>query len=113
MTDEPSFNRLPRSPCWLLGERQGQLGRARLNLRPKTAQGDHQGWKATSIKQSDGKQGWVLRPAQVQFLHYSDGKTPYYDRKFSQLIPFGVAQMDNGEVALIGPGPTRARSRNR
>ena len=68
----------------------------------KTAQGDHQGWKATSIKQSDGKQGWVLRPAQVQFLHYSDGKTPYYDRKFSQLIPFGVAQMDNGEVALIG-----------
>src|SRR4051794_33247789 len=56
---------------------------------PEAEHRDHQGWKPTWVKQADGKGGWVLRPAQMQFLHYSDGKMPYYDRKFKQLMPFG------------------------
>lgn len=54
------------------------------------------------MKQGDGHGGWVLRRAEIQFLHCGDGKTPYYDSKGQGLIPFGVAQMDNGEVALVG-----------
>lgn len=63
---------------------------------------DYLGWKPTWIKQANGKGGWLLHPAQIQFLDYGDGKTPYYDPKFHGLMPFGVEQMDNGELALIG-----------
>ena len=68
----------------------------------EAASSDHQGWKPAWIKQADGKSGWRLHSAQIQFLHYTDGKKPYYDGKFQQLIPFGVGQMDNHELALIG-----------
>ena len=63
---------------------------------------DHVGWKPTWIKQADGNGGWLLRPAQIQFLHYGDGKRPYDDHKSIHFIPFGVQQMDTGEIALIG-----------
>ena len=69
---------------------------------PKITKGNHEGWKPTWIKQSDGNKGWILRPAQVQFLPYSDGKTPYYNQKLNQLMPFGLVHMDNREIALLG-----------
>ena len=79
----------------------------------KAARGHHKGWKPTWIKQSDGKNGWILRPAQLQFLHYSDGKTSYRDNQFRQLMPFGVVQMENGEIALIGSWTDESRKGRR
>lgn len=72
------------------------------SLSGESSESDHRGWKPTWIKQADGKNGWVLRPAQIQFLHHGDGKLPYFDAKFMQFMPFGVQQMDNREIALIG-----------
>lgn len=60
------------------------------------------GWKPHWIKQGDGKGGWRCRPAEIQFLHAGDQKTPYFERKFPSFVPFGVEQMDNGEVILVG-----------
>ena len=68
----------------------------------EAASSDHQGWKPAWIKQADGNSRWMLHSAQIGFLHYTDRKTPYYDGKFLQLIPFGVEQMDNHEIALLG-----------
>lgn len=51
------------------------------------------GWKAHGIKEGDGQGGWTVRPAEYQILHHPDGLwTP----------PFGLAQMDNGEIILMG-----------
>ena len=60
------------------------------------------GWKPHWIKQGDGKGGWLCRPAQMQFLHAGDGKMSYMDRRFPGFVPFGVVQMDNGELVLVG-----------
>lgn len=62
----------------------------------------HLGFKPHWMKQADGKGGWVLRPAEIQLLHWDNGKLAYNDPKFKSFCPFGVAQMDNGEVVLIG-----------
>src|SRR4029450_4671677 len=69
---------------------------------PESTSTDHQGWKPAWIKQADGNSRWILHSAQIRFLDYTDGKTPYYDGKFLQLMPFGVERMDNHELALIG-----------
>ena len=53
----------------------------------EVAAADRKGWKPTWIKQADGKGGWMLHPAQIQFLHYGEGvsgKTHYHDSKFIQ-----------------------------
>src|SRR3954463_5473407 len=51
------------------------------------------GWKPLLIKQGDGKGGWTLKSAEYQFLHRSLGR---------YVFPFGIVQMDNGEILLIG-----------
>lgn len=49
-------------------------------------------WKPHTIKQGDGQGGWVQRPSEYRFLHHKPvGK---------YLFPFGVIQMDNGELLL-------------
>ena len=53
------------------------------------------------MRQRDGSGGWVLRPAEVQFIHHL-GTIPYYKKGFTWTCPFGVAQMDNGEIILVG-----------
>src|SRR6266849_2813626 len=43
------------------------------------------------VRRGDGKGRWTVHPAEIQFLH---GKTGL------GVKPFGIAQLDNGEVAL-------------
>src|SRR5258708_764295 len=49
------------------------------------------GWKPHLIKQGNGRGGWDLRAGECRFLHKPGGK---------YTMPFGLAQMDNGEVIL-------------
>ncbi len=49
--------------------------------------GFHKHW----MRRGDGKGGWLSRPAEIQFLHRTPG---------AGIKPFGIAQMDNGEVML-------------
>ena len=62
---------------------------------------NHLGWKPTWLHQRDGANGWTMGSAQVQFLHWDSG-VPYWHREFQILVPYGVAQMDNGEIILVG-----------
>ena len=50
-------------------------------------------WKEHTVRQSDGKGGYLCRPAQLQLMPRLDG---------CKVIPFGLATMDNGEIALMG-----------
>ena len=51
------------------------------------------GWKPHFIRQGDGEGGWLLKPAQCQILRY---------RERGLTLGFGLAQMDNGEIVLLG-----------
>ncbi len=51
------------------------------------------GWKPHLIRQDDGQGGWVLKPAECQILRYREQGTN---------LGYGLAQMDNGEVVLLG-----------
>ena len=62
-------------------------------LLTETASIQAQGWKPHCIKQGDGQGGWILREAQCQVLRY---------RERGWTAGFGVAQMGNGEVVLMG-----------
>lgn len=65
------------------------------DVAPKTiglVRGPELGMKPHSLRVGDGAGGWTWEPAEFRFLHAPD----------SMLMPFGLAQMDNGEVALIG-----------
>ncbi len=62
---------------------------------------DHLGWKPSCLLRRDGKGCWNLGQAQVQFLHWPS-KVPYWHPEFQLLVPYGVAQMDNGEIILVG-----------
>jgi hypothetical protein len=53
---------------------------------------DHLGWKPHFLKQGDGRGGWILRPAEIRFLHRSSGE---------YVMPFGITKMDNGEIILV------------
>ncbi len=55
--------------------------------------GEKLGWKEHFIRQGDGNGGWVVKPARYQILHHPQG---------GWCPPFGLAQMDNGEVVLVG-----------
>lgn len=55
------------------------------------AEDDHTGFRGHFVRKGDGKGGWVVQPAEIQFLHEKSG---------AGLKPFGIAQMDNGEVIL-------------
>lgn len=50
------------------------------------------GWQVHAIRQGDGKGGWIARPALRQVLKHPDA---------IHTMPFGLVQMDNGEVALL------------
>lgn len=63
-------------------------------------QPDHLGWKQGWVQQRDGKGGWTARSSQVQFLHWDD--IPYWSDEKQLVVPYGVAQMDNGEILLAG-----------
>ena len=49
------------------------------------------GWKPHPLKQGDGRGGWIVRPAEYNLLHRRTGR---------YLFPYGLAVMDNGEIAL-------------
>jgi hypothetical protein len=59
----------------------------------KPADEDRQplGWKPHVIRRGDGKGGWVVMAGRCRFLHKKEGK---------YVMPFGVVQMDNGDVIL-------------
>jgi len=61
---------------------------------------DYLGWKRGWSHQRDGKRGWRVHPAQVQFVHWDDLK--YWEPEKQVVVPYGVAQMDNGEIILVG-----------
>ena len=50
-------------------------------------------WRPHPIKQADGRGGWITRPAQIQTIKHPGGENTK---------PFGIAQMDNGEIVFIG-----------
>src|SRR4030095_4403854 len=58
-------------------------------LRPQEAQGE---WQKHSIRQGNGKGGWVSRPALRQVLKHPASQFT---------MPFGLVQMDNGEIAIL------------
>lgn len=58
---------------------------------PEAEPADFLGSKPHVVLQGNGRRGWIARAAEYRFLHKEGG----------QLIPFGVVQMDNGEVALV------------
>jgi hypothetical protein len=54
------------------------------------------GFKPHPIRQGDGNGGWIVRWGEVQPLRCGT------DINTNRLCPFGLAQMDNGEVAFVG-----------
>jgi len=55
--------------------------------------GPELGMKPHSLRVGDAAGGWTWQPAEFRFLHAA---------YVSSLAPFGMVQMDNGEVALLG-----------
>lgn len=49
-------------------------------------------WQEHHIRQGDGKGGWISRPAMRQVLKHPDSNFT---------MPFGLVQMDNGEIAIL------------
>ena len=70
------------------------------------------GWKPHAMRQRNGIDGWELRPAELRFLHYQDD-TSYMQHKAQWFCPFGVVQMDNGELVLAGSTDFSNASANR
>jgi hypothetical protein len=68
-----------------LGKR---LSAAKLGM----VKGDELGWKDHVVKVGNDRGGWSSKPADYRFLHAATGK---------YVFPFGVAQMDNGEIILL------------
>jgi len=50
------------------------------------------GFKEHPIRVGDGRGGWKLKSAECQFIHVPGA---------TNIMPFGLAQMDNGEVLLL------------
>ena len=61
---------------------------------------DYLGWKPSWLCQRDGKDGWVIHPAQIQFIHWDN--LNYRSPEKQVIVPYGVAQIDNGEIILVG-----------
>jgi len=57
-----------------------------------SSQAAHGDWQEHQIRQGDGHGGWLVRPALRQLLRHPDSEFT---------MPFGLAQMDNGEIALL------------
>ena len=54
------------------------------------------GWKNHYIRQGDGHGGWIVKCAQYQMLQHPEA---------GPCAGFGLVQMDNGEVVLLGTCP--------
>gem|GEM_PF-1419135 len=50
------------------------------------------GWQPHRVRQGDGRGGWLERRARLQWLKHPGGR---------YTMPFGLVQMDTGEIALI------------
>ena len=61
---------------------------------------DHLGWKPSWLRRLDGKGGWTVQPTQLQFMHWMEPRLNFGSQLL--VVPFGVAQMDNGEIILVG-----------
>lgn len=59
-------------------------------LLSRSGRQDPTGWKPHVVRKGDGNGGWTNLPAQLQFLSAPTG----------QIMPFGLAKMDNGELIL-------------
>jgi len=62
---------------------------------PAEKDGEPLGFKPHPIRVGDGKGGWQLHWGEVQLLRFGG------DINKNRLCPFGLAQMDNGEVAMV------------
>ena len=49
-------------------------------------------WQEHHVRQGDGKGGWMTRPALRQVLKHPEA---------TATMPFGLAQMDHGEIAIL------------
>ena len=56
------------------------------------AEGVQGEWQEHPIRQGDGRGGWIMRPAWRQVLKFPDS---------DHTMPFGLVQMDNGEIAIL------------
>ena len=64
------------------------------------------GWKRHMLVQGDGKEGWVVRMAEIQFHHYTPpGRRPH-PVQGQGIWAFGVVEMDNGEWVLLASWDT-------
>ena len=82
------------APCLVETARANDTAEAFKTFEPR-------GWKPHHLKQADGKGGWVVRPAQIQFHHYKEGPLAYNQIKGQGVWAFGVVQMDNSELVLV------------
>ena len=57
------------------------------------------GWKPYLMRQGDGQGGWILKPAEYQCLGQS-----FWGPSKDDWKAFGLVQMDNGEVVVVGTG---------
>ncbi len=66
------------------------------------AEDDHTGFRIHFVRRGDGK-GGILQPAEIQFLHEKTG---------GGLKPFGIAEMDNGELILAASWDNGSNAKN-
>ena len=66
----------------------------------RTDPDDHLGWKPSWMHRRDGRGGWTVLPAQVQFLHWLQTH-PYFEAQI-MTVPYGVARMGNGQIIVVG-----------
>ena len=72
---------------------------------------DHTGWKPHLMRQRDGHGRWILREAEIQFLQMpTDLPLGAHHPGFVRFCPFGVTQMDNGEIIIVGISDLSAKA---
>ena len=64
---------------------------------PRVQSDEAAGWKPHRIRQGDGQGGWIVKSAQCQPL-----KQSFWGPSEGSWAAFGLAQMDNGEIVLVG-----------
>jgi hypothetical protein len=67
------------------------------------AENDHPGFRSHFVRKGDGKGGWLIHSAEIQFLHQKTG---------AGLKPFGIVQMDNGDVILAASWDDGSSAKN-
>jgi len=67
------------------------------DLSPACSAVEHPGLRPHRVMKGDGRGGLVVRPAEIQLLHQLSDSSRW-------IMPFGIAQMDNGEIIFAGTG---------